>query len=134
MKHTNTIKGKEYKENMVETTRVENLIINNQNSVWFSKGKLSEISKIYASNKDLFTSIFGKHNFIFNGEEKMYTWEITFKERIFLIFSDKSKMGTKYEVILKDGEGDTLKEDVDIILGKICTEFLDEINKILTEN
>jgi hypothetical protein len=134
---SNTITKKQYTDR-INSESLMNFYCNTKaGRKWCSKENRIEMmrSNFNATNKSRFTQLFGKHNFVFDGEVRYYAWEFNFKGRKFLALTDRdsSFKGTGYEVVI---ENDSEKSFTDTAeseaLGKVCMEFTDEMCKILT--
>jgi len=136
IKAINTITKKDYAGRKIKSESVINFLFNSDvGSKWWSKEKGLELFRSHynANNKSRFTALFGKYNFTFTGEVKYYAWEFEFKGRKFLALTDadNSYKGTNYEIILNENENSFDDNKTTEEIGKLCTEFADEMCKTL---
>jgi hypothetical protein len=136
METSNTITKKQYTEG-INSESIMNFYCNTKvGKNWCSSERQLKTfrSNFNSTNKSRFTQLFGKHNFVFDGEVRYYVWEFNFKGRKFLALTDRdnSFKGTSYEIVLEDDKEISYSKTKDSeVLAEICLDFTDEMCKIL---
>jgi hypothetical protein len=122
IKKTDTISKKDYSEGRVKGGSWLNFVLNTRCGTKWVKDGIRRITKarFAQTNKGNFTKLFGKHNFVFDGEVRYYVWELEFKGVKILAFTDadSSYKGTTYEIMVDEVPGKESEKT-----GKLAVEF-----------